>query len=635
MVRMQFDNITCFVGQRRLLKDVTGDARPGELLALMGASGGGKTTLLNLLYGEGAHGSRVAGSIRINGDFLVPSMRMDIAYIRQEVVLPTYLSPLEHLTYTAAFHLPEHKRAAKVESLIKLFGLEDCKDTRIGTGQETPDGKRDGISGGERRRVYIAAELIRGPRLILVDEPTSGLDYHKAIDAVRQLKEVAVGRRQPTEDDVNPHQLKEVAASQQCTVIMAIHQPSTDMFHLFDKLMLLEKGEVVYFGPSSEASAYFERAGHPCPPNCNPTEHFITVIASHGRELIERYTEHARASAGDLETGTVLTLEPIKGPSPMETVTEPQPTAAEPQPTAAAISLAMEEKYHATFWEQFTICLERSHKMSLRTFKPANLGASIVFALVIGFVCLRGKSLKIFDNDILRVNLAEFAVFIYGVGFMVSILASVLRLSERRMVQREYKSGAYSVTAHYIAKRIAEYWTVLLHPIVYGILVYVLVGLRVDQYLLAFFALLVICAQLASAMGIIYADLTGEIDPAMGLQGVISVLWLFTMGFYLAVADLPGWLKWMHRAQWYRPGYEALLRIQYTGQTIHHVANSTFLTPESLLRIGNDTTYGADVIFDQLGVTMELWQLFLVLFAWVIFMELLALFVMSRLVLKK
>jgi len=626
MARMQFDNITCFVGERRLLKDVTGEARPGELLALMGASGGGKTTLLNLLYGEGAHGARVAGSIRINGDFLMPSMRKDIAYIRQEVVLPIYLSPLEHLTYTAAFHLPEHKRAARVEELISLFGLETCRDTRIGTGQETVDGKRDGISGGERRRVYIASELIRGPRLILVDEPTSGLDYHKAIDAVRQLKEVAMGH--PIGDDVR--QLKKIAASQQCTVIMAIHQPSTDMFLLFDKLMILDQGEVVYFGAANEATGFFEKAGYPCPPNCNPTEHFITVTASHGKEFIEMYAANTRAAVGDLETGTVLTLEPIKGPSPMEMVTEPP---AKPAPVAS--SLTMEEKYHATFWEQFTVLLARSHKMSLRTFNPANLGASIVFALIIGFVCLRHKSLKIFDNDIVRINLAEFAVFVYGVGFMVSILASVLRLSERKVIQKEYKSGAYSATAHYLAKRIGEYWTVMLHPIVYGILVYILVGLRADQYILAFFALLVICAQLGSAMGIIYADLTGEIDPAMGLQGVISVLWLFTMGFYIAIADLPSWLRWMPRAQWYRPGYEAVLRIQYTGKTIHHVANSTFLTAENLLRIGNDTTYGADVIFDQLGVTMELWQCFLVLFAWAIFLELLALFVMSRLVLKK
>lgn len=612
MAHLKFDCVSCVINKRRILTNVSGEARPGKILALMGSSGGGKTTLLDLLYGERSPLASTAGMIRLNGQFMTTSMRQDIAYIRQEVILPPALTPLEHLSITAAFHLKKEKREAIVGGLIKLFGLSACKDTRIGTGQEDNEGKTRGLSGGERRRLYIAGELIRQPRLILVDEPTSGLDYHLALSTVVQLHQIARNG---------------------CSIVMAIHQPSTDMYNLFDDLLALEGGRVMYGGPAKDAMNFFAKAGFPCPPHHNPAEHLISSIKNHTQEIIDMIEEASEAPQNDLEAGTVVHLETIPKEESRKDLFGPP--AAPSQENLGVTPLALEEKYHAPFSEQFKICLGRSHTIAWRSYPWMNISMSVVFALIVGLVCLRVKSLVITDQRVTKIDLALFFVFIYGVGFMITIAASSRRIVEQKLIMKEYKSGAYSALAHFLGKRIAEFPTFLIDVIVYGIVVYIMAGLVLNAYLLVFFAIILICSNLASAMGIIYADLTKQIDPAMALQGVLSVWWLVTMGFYIPIDQLPGWLHWMEWGQWYRPGFEGLLLAEFTGQTIHRVNGSTFLSAESLERIGNATTYSSDVILDQLGVKLSLWQVFLSLSAWTVFLECLAFGVMVWQVLKK
>ncbi|KAK8966203.1 ABC transporter G family member 15 [Platanthera guangdongensis] len=242
---------------RKLLQGLSGCALPGRLLAIMGPSGSGKSTLLDSLAGRLGRNVGLSGRLLLNGQ----RRRTDYgvaAYVRQENVLLGTLTVRETITYSAHLRLPSSMTkmevAGVVEATIEEMGLEDCSDRVVGNWH------RRGISGGEKKRLCIALEILTKPPLLFLDEPTSGLDSAAAFFIIQML-------RQMTRDGNK-------------TVISSIHQPSSEVFALFDDLFLLSGGEVVYFGDAKLAPKFFEEAGLPCPIKNNPADHFLRCINS-------------------------------------------------------------------------------------------------------------------------------------------------------------------------------------------------------------------------------------------------------------------------------------------------------------------------------------------------------------------
>ncbi|KAL8156488.1 ABC transporter G family member 15-like isoform X2 [Apium graveolens] len=241
---------------KRLLQGLNGFAEPGRIMAIMGPSGSGKSTLLDTLAGRLSNNVVMTGQIYVNGN----KRRRDygvVAYVTQEDVLLGTLTVRETITYSAHLRLPSTMTAEEVngviEGTIMELGLEDCADTLIGNWQLR------GVSGGEKKRVSIALEILVRPRILFLDEPTSGLDSASAFFVVQALKSVARDGR---------------------TVISSIHQPSSEVFALFDDLFLLSGGEVCYFGEAKMAVKFFEDSGFPCPRRRNPSDHFLRCINS-------------------------------------------------------------------------------------------------------------------------------------------------------------------------------------------------------------------------------------------------------------------------------------------------------------------------------------------------------------------
>ncbi|KAG2485433.1 hypothetical protein HYH03_015813 [Edaphochlamys debaryana] len=241
-------------GTRQILKGVRGCVAPKDMLAIMGPSGCGKTTLLDGLAG------RLPGSVEQTGDVLLNGHRSRLtyglsAYVTQDEVLVGTLSVRETLLYAALMRLPSDmsyaEKVARVDDAISELGLQEAQHTKIGT----PFIK--GVSGGQKRRVSIGCELITHPSLLFLDEPTSGLDAAAAFYVMANIRGLAEHNR---------------------TVVTVIHQPSSEVFELFDKLCLLSGGELIFFGPATKALAMFEEAGLPCPALRNPTDHFLHVI---------------------------------------------------------------------------------------------------------------------------------------------------------------------------------------------------------------------------------------------------------------------------------------------------------------------------------------------------------------------
>lgn len=240
---------------KQILHNVSGHCQAGQMMALMGPSGSGKTTLLDLLADRVSSGS-VEGKIMIGNRLRnVSSARKIVSYVMQEDALLSCFTPRETLRYAARLVLPGmsgEKREQRVVEAMGEMGLEGCADSRVG------DPIIKGLSGGQKRRLSIAIELLQRSPILLLDEPTSGLDATSAFQVVNFLKSIA---------------------DKGHTVAMSIHQPGTMTFRKFDLVCILAAGRQVYLGPVGQpAIDHFASVGHPCPEYTNPAEFFIEVV---------------------------------------------------------------------------------------------------------------------------------------------------------------------------------------------------------------------------------------------------------------------------------------------------------------------------------------------------------------------
>jgi ABC-type multidrug transport system ATPase subunit len=247
---------------QEILKGITGHAQCGEVLALMGATGSGKTSLLTTLAHRNEAGLASSGSIRYGSEHCVvfsKALKPKIGFVEQDDVVIAELTVRQSLSYSAALRLgrslSRSEQQARVKQVISQLRLDKCSDTVVGSADAR------GISGGERKRLCIATELLTKPRLLFLDEPTSGLDSSTAEIVVKVLKSLA-------QDD-------------QVTVVCSIHQPSSQIYHLFDRLCFMDDGRCVYMGPGGATSVEnFAKAGMQCPVHFNPPDYFMELATS-------------------------------------------------------------------------------------------------------------------------------------------------------------------------------------------------------------------------------------------------------------------------------------------------------------------------------------------------------------------
>ncbi|KAF9564211.1 hypothetical protein EC968_004605 [Mortierella alpina] len=250
--------------QKPLLQNIDAIIPPAQLTAILGGSGSGKTTLINALLHRSPQGVKISGNIYFNGS-KNPSMRKIntvCGYVRQDDgMLMAHLTVRETLRYAAelgmAKSLTKIEKWAKVDEIIDLIGLTECRDVLVG------DDDTSGISGGQRRRVSIGLQLVNEPACLFLDEPTSGLDALTAKTLVLTLKRIALAGR---------------------TVVCAIHQPRIDIWNEFDNvLLLMTGGRLAYAGKAPDAIAYFERAGYTPPEQTNVPDFIIDTVSDNHR----------------------------------------------------------------------------------------------------------------------------------------------------------------------------------------------------------------------------------------------------------------------------------------------------------------------------------------------------------------
>lgn len=253
--------------QRRLLDNLSGSVKSGQLKALMGVSGAGKTTLLNALAGRSSIGT-LTGTLALNGQLLPKFFRSRMGYVQQQDIhLPTQ-TVREALQMTARLRrdesIPLAEKHAYVENVIQGLDMESIADALVGV-------PGAGLNLEQRKKVSIGVEMASKPEILFLDEPTSGLDGQSAFSIVKLLRRLADSGQ---------------------AIVCTIHQPSAELMELFDELYLLSRGgKLVYDAPLGtqcrEAIRYFEQHSRPCGQGENPAEYFLDVIGAGTRKEVQ------------------------------------------------------------------------------------------------------------------------------------------------------------------------------------------------------------------------------------------------------------------------------------------------------------------------------------------------------------
>ncbi|XP_032539457.1 ATP-binding cassette sub-family G member 5 isoform X1 [Chiroxiphia lanceolata] len=249
-------SLYCKKWTRQILKDVSFHIESGQIMGILGNSGSGKTTLLDAISGRLIYKGNFFGEVYVNGRQLKKEQFRDcFSYVPQSDTLLSFLTVQESLTYTALLTLKKCSNnfiKKKVDAVMTELSLSHMADKIIGSHNI------GGISGGERRRVSVAAQLLQDPKVMLLDEPTTGLDCLTANQLVLLLSELAHRDR---------------------IVILTIHQPRSELFRLFDKIAIMSFGEMVFCGNPMEMITFFSDCGYSCPEQSNPFDYYVDLTS--------------------------------------------------------------------------------------------------------------------------------------------------------------------------------------------------------------------------------------------------------------------------------------------------------------------------------------------------------------------
>lgn len=297
---LYFENVSYNLNGKQILSGVQGVAHPGEIMAIMGASGAGKTTFLDILARKNKRGV-VSGDFYVNGEKVNDNdYKNVVGFVDQEDTMLPSLTVHETIMTSALLRLPrdmgKFAKEQRVYEVEKQLGIFAIRDSLVGS----EDGKGRGISGGEKRRVGIACELVTSPSILFLDEPTSGLDAYNAFNVIECLVTLAKTYKR--------------------TVIFTIHQPRSNIVALFDRLLLLAKGKTVYSGDFAQCQDFFDHIGYSCPPGFNIADYLVDLTMHVGvpRTLVDEGIsdlETPSGSAGPSSTRAVKSIASIGGGS--------------------------------------------------------------------------------------------------------------------------------------------------------------------------------------------------------------------------------------------------------------------------------------------------------------------------------
>ena len=469
-----------------ILKPLNSTFEPGVLNVIMGPSGSGKTSLLNLmarrLHSSMATRYETGGEMFFNG--AIPSekvVRSICSYVCQDddALLP-YLTVRENLHFAAGLRLPAHlskdERRQRAESVLLKMGLRDCADNRVGSEMVK------GISGGEKRRVTIAIQILTDPRVLLMDEPMSGLDAFTASSIIEVLRGLAEEGR---------------------TLVFTVHQSRSDLFQYFHNVLLLARGgHSVYSGRGSSMLSHFASLGFDCPTTTNPADFAL--------DLITVNLQNSKKEATSREKVKSLILQWDHSERPLD------PTISHIATPAELGSLA---RSMTPFRIAFPILLHRS-SINFRRNPPSIVART---TQVLGYAVCLTLFFAPLQSDYYSVQsrlgfVQEFAA-LYFVGMLQNV---AVYPDEKAVFYREHDDNAYSVEAFFLQYTLAEIPFEVLTALVGAVLTVLAAGLHrsVSLFFIVAFNVFAI-VNCGESVGIIFNTLFNHTGFAVNVTSVV------------------------------------------------------------------------------------------------------------------
>ncbi|XP_017879115.1 ATP-binding cassette sub-family G member 4 isoform X1 [Ceratina calcarata] len=573
---------------KTILKSVSGRLRSGELTAIMGPSGAGKSTLLNILTGYKWLG--VEGSITMNGhERNLSAFRKLSCYIMQDNQLHSNLTVAEAMKVASNLklgpHVTKEEKEEVIQEILETLGLSEHHRTMTSN-----------LSGGQKKRLSIALELVNNPPIMFFDEPTSGLDSSSCFQCISLLKTLARGGR---------------------TIICTIHQPSARLFEMFDALYTLAEGQCVYQGSTSQLVPFLRNIGLNCPSYHNPASFIIEVSCGEYGDNIKNLVNAIKNGQYDIREGYPfpenkperLNNESYsKGEDGEERAAEEKdkndisnlqekfqedktkemnnkgiiPVFATNDIAKQEVAIPMDvekkdnadvallddsivvtpERYPTSECRQFWIVLKRTLLFSRRdwTLMYLRLFAHILVGLLIGalYYDIGNDGAKVLSNlGFLFFNM----LFLMYTSMTITILSFPLELP---VLLKENFNRWYSLKAYYLAITVSDIPFQAIFCIMYVSIVYFMTSQPPDMMRFSMFlGTCLLISFVAQSVGLVVGAAM-NVQNGVFLAPVMSVPFLLFSGFFVSFDAIPVYLRWITYLSYIRYGFEGTALATYS-----------------------------------------------------------------------
>ncbi|KEP60253.1 UNVERIFIED_CONTAM: ATP-binding cassette G family transporter ABCG84 [Hammondia hammondi] len=525
---------------KKILCGVSGQVLPGDMVALMGASGAGKSTLLNILsrYVRETSGTVKYGDAQLE----LKEAKKVSCFIQQEDLFNGFITVREHLQCIVRLRttVAPKEREALVDRLLVAFGLSKAADTCIGNLQM---GARRGISGGEKKRLSVATEIVTNPSIIFADEPTTGLDSFMAEAVMNVLECLAQNGR---------------------SIICTIHQPSTTVFEKFNKVLLLAEGRMVFAGDRLALPVYFARVGKSIPPYTSVADFVIDCLSSsEGAEatlqiaekmhtawiqtgvsfmrdwresLREQYIQRLQSEgiADKLSSFKSERMRLALRKEALEAATATEETNLQKKEAAVG--------GRVNWWTQFQVLLHRCSLANKRNpqILQARVGQTLVSALLLGFIFLRLRK----GDAISKNGAANFINLNQGMTGLVTVLQTFT--TDKIVAVREYRSGTYSLIPYFLAKTAADAAFQIFNPVVFFTIAWYMMNLNpsATRWLWGL-GFIFLQTNASISMGYMISCMCPDLEIALSVMPLLMMPLILVAGFMIILDTLPRFWIWV------------------------------------------------------------------------------------------
>lgn len=581
-----------------ILNNISGEVSSKETLAIIGGSGAGKTTLLNYLSRRNSK----SGLVKTSGELKLITDEVDVtnyfneqnSFVTQDDILLEYLTPFELLKFSADLKLDDsNNKEVIVNELLDKLGLNYCKDTLVGSVENK------GLSGGERKRTSIGYELITNPKILFLDEPTTGLDIITASNIIECISNEAKYSNR--------------------IIIYTIHQPSSDIFKKFDKLMVMANGRSVYNGLAKDAVKFYEKFNFKCHNLMNPAEFLISAVTKQNYYLYQK--NESKKNSKEVSNKSLVSLEnnrlanKIESDNNFNYDTDILVGNDKGFDSLLDISLNVDlEDFEEINSEKYNNIDEKYNKLiedmannnniienkeiiiasddTNINYKPYRISIYKEFLILLkrNFLAQKRDKSKWFTRLMMTLGNAIFVILSFsflGTGnsavrdreaalfYITNIVVSVnmqinlvILIKERINFYQETDSNLYNTGPYLLSKVVLEIPTQIIFSIVLSIIVYFFCAFNLN-FAYKYFLFILICVLSGTAAAFFsyfISNLVNKIEAAPAILPFFILTQSMTGGYIIKVEDIPVYFKFFYYISIYRYTYQSFLYNEFTDE---------------------------------------------------------------------